>query len=407
MKIQKHILNNVISKLSMLSPVLQSTISGCMGVFLLLILPAGPMQAQPGLEVSSSSNGIQVNSAGNNGLSITGATQHGVGVFFAGDDGFNIFQAVNDGFHIYEAGSRGIYIENADTAIMIDDAVNDAIHIKDAGDDGVNVQNASDDGIFVFGAGGDGIHVSNANGYSLNIWGTKSGPSTPTGHIAQMYNRSIVNPQSQDVLALKIARTTNPDGLNNFITFFDGNDNSLGSIEGNGSGGVTFGTTGSDYAECLPQIDKTETFLPGDLVGVHEGKISHQTGEAAQVMVITDQAAILGNNPDKETEIDYQPVSFIGQIPVRVRGPVQAGDWIVPDGNNKGVAIAVSTLALTPDHQIVGRAWESSNDHGIKRVNTAVGLDQSEALMQMIKLQQQQIDQLQQMVMTIKVKEGS
>jgi len=160
----------------------------------------------------------------------------------------------------------------------------------------------------------------------------------------------------------------------------------------------------------MQQLDQEEVFQPGDLAGVYEGKISHRTQGADQVMVITDQAAVLGNMP-KEENHGYQPVSFIGQIPVRVRGPVQAGDWIVASGNHDGIGISVPTSVITLDHQIVGRAWESSAEPGVKRVNTAVGLDLSAALMQVIQNQQQinadlqrQIDELKGMIVDRKIK---
>ncbi|MBK8506233.1 MAG: hypothetical protein IPL46_30955 [Saprospiraceae bacterium] len=110
-------------------------------------------------------------------------------------------------------------------------------------------------------------------------------------------------------------------------------------------------------------------------------------------MVVTDQAAVLGNMPQDST--GYQKVSFIGQLPVRVRGPVQSGDWIVPDGEHQGVGIAISSQNITPAHQIVGQAWASSSDPGVKRVNTAVGLDHSPALRQVITAQEKRIESLE------------
>jgi hypothetical protein len=167
-------------------------------------------------------------------------------------------------------------------------------------------------------------------------------------------------------------------------------------------------------------LSENEQFQPGDIVGVQQGKISHKTFGAAQVMVVTDQAAVLGNMPagsedDKKIK-GYETVSFIGQVRTKVRGKVQAGDWIIASGDDDGTGVAVASEDIGLEHQIVGRAWESSSNTEIKRVNTVVGLDQSEAIMQVIKSQenrirsqekrnqeqQMEIETLRQMIMEMK-----
>jgi hypothetical protein len=52
--------------------------------------------------------------------------------------------------------------------------------------------------------------------------------------------------------------------------------------------------------------------------------------------------------------------------------------------------------------RIVGRAWESNPDPGIKRVNTVVGLDHSVAKDDIIKVIQIQLLQLQKQVDELK-----
>jgi hypothetical protein len=68
-------------------------------------------------------------------------------------------------------------------------------------------------------------------------------------------------------------------------------------------------------------------------------------------------------------------VAFLGQVQARVRGPVAAGDLIVPSGLEDGTAIAVSPEAISAEQfvQAVGQAWESSDEDGIKTVLVAVG----------------------------------
>ncbi len=65
------------------------------------------------------------------------------------------------------------------------------------------------------------------------------GYASPPNHVAQIEN-TCSDRDNPDVLALKAGLTTHPSSKNSFITFFNGNDDSLGSIVGNGSGGGGF-----------------------------------------------------------------------------------------------------------------------------------------------------------------------
>ncbi|MBK8506232.1 MAG: hypothetical protein IPL46_30950 [Saprospiraceae bacterium] len=331
-----------------------------------------------GPAASAQNHGIVIDSAvgfGAAGLRVNYAGSSGVYVHDANDDGVFVMDARLDGFRVVNAGSAGL---------QVDIAGGNGVQVGSAGGTGVDVGSAGGNGVYVGNAGYDGLSVFNADRWSMNIQGNRNASATPAGHIAQIYNRSTLT--SPDVLALKVGVTDNPGAGANFITFFNGGDLLLGEVQGNGTGGISYVSTGADYAEYLPTLHQDEHFQPGDVIGVHQGQISRHTAGAAQVMVVTDQAAVLGNMPQDTT--GYQKVSFIGQLPVRVRGPVQAGDWIVPDGQHQGVAIALSSRDITPAHQIVGQAWESSADPGVKRVNTAVGLDHSPALRQVITAQE-------------------
>ncbi len=283
-------------------------------------------------------------------------------------DAIQIIYAQDDGIYVFDAGDDGVYVASAgDDGVQVNSAEGDGVYISTAGDDGVQVDFAGGDGIVVFGAGG----------HSLNIQGNKNlgGGIGTSGHIAQIYNRNTGT--SPDVLALKVGRTATLGGGINFITFYDGSNNGRGRIEGNSSGGVLYGTSGSDFAECLSPLSKEEDIKAGDIVGVYGGKVSLHTHDATSVMVITDRPAVLGNQ--KEEDSGDERVSFIGQVFVNVRGSVNAGDWIVASGLEDGTGVAVSNAEITLNHQIVGRAWESNPDPGIKKINAAVGLDNSAA----------------------------
>ena len=142
--------------------------------------------------------------------------------------------------------------------------------------------------------------------------------------------------------------------------------------------GVTYQSGSADYAEWLERTNGAEKISAGDIVAVNGGKISKYTGGAQQFMVISTKPAVLGNMPPTGQERAYEKVAFMGQIPVKVRGIVLSGDYILPSGLNDGTGIAVSPKEIKPNQykQIVGVAWsESLVEGGVARVNMAIGLN--------------------------------
>ena len=111
---------------------------------------------------------------------------------------------------------------------------------------------------------------------------------------------------------------------------------------------------------------------------------------------------LVGNNP--EAEIDgapgYQKVTFIGQAPVRVLGPVRVGDLIIPSGENDGSAIAVSPSVVGADQvaRVIGIAWASNESVSAGLVNTAIGVNQFAAAAQVIAAHETRIAKLEALV---------
>jgi hypothetical protein len=66
----------------------------------------------------------------------------------------------------------------------------------------------------------------------------------------------------------------------------------------------------------------------------------------------------------------------MGQIPVKVMGPVQTGDFIVGKGGIPGYGTAIHPEDMTIDDfaHAVGRAWEDAAGDGPKMVNTVIGV---------------------------------
>ncbi len=197
--------------------------------------------------------------------------------------------------------------------------------------------------------------------------------ATPANHAARIHNTS--DGTSPDVLALQVGYTGWPGEEINFITFFQGSNLAVGAVEGDGAGGVTFKSGSGDYAEFLPRRDPGEEIAPGDVVGVWDGAVSKATQGASQVLVVSDRPIVLGNDPGEGNAAGYEKVAFLGQVEVKVRGAVAAGDYLVPSGREDGSAVAVAPEAITAEQfaQVVGQAWESSDDAGVRTVRAVVG----------------------------------
>ena len=147
----------------------------------------------------------------------------------------------------------------------------------------------------------------------------------------------------------------------------------LGSIEMDGFGGVQFSSPEADYAEYLPKASQ-ETLRPGDVVGVFNGQVSRATVGARSVKVISSRPIVSGNFPGQAQLDAFGLVAFMGQVPVRVRGPVRAGNYLIPSGLQDGTAVAVVASVVVNPEQIIGQAWTSSEAEGEGMVNAIVGM---------------------------------
>lgn len=142
--------------------------------------------------------------------------------------------------------------------------------------------------------------------------------------------------------------------------------------------GVTYASGAGDYAEYLLREDLDETMTYGDIVGVKAGKISKHTDRAERMMVVSYKPIVLGNMPQENEEQNYEKVAFMGQVPVKVFGKVNKGDYIIPSGKHDGVGVAVSPdkITLKDINKIVGTAWTESNDMlGLNLINVVVGIN--------------------------------
>jgi hypothetical protein len=201
-----------------------------------------------------------------------------------------------------------------------------------------------------------------------------------------------------DVLGLQ-AGPPNPGSGVTYVSFYQRDGTTIGSIEGNGSGGVNYATSGSDYAEELPVSEGASTPAATDLVGVRGGEVHLSTEGADRVMIASDRPAVTGNTtPSTETDDARRvAVAFVGQVPVRLQGEANVGDIVVASGRNDGTARAVSPSEYRrAEHgPIAGQAWSAKSGDGVGTVTVAVGLGRSGAVADRMEDQRERIAALE------------
>jgi hypothetical protein len=248
------------------------------------------------------------------------------------------------------------------------------------------------------------------------------------GHALYIENDQVPG-EDEDGICIMLGDSS-PDKNNNFVTFYNKDyETAVGRIEGfqkedweynlsiqeilaaggdpygwtlqyySNDGGVSYASKGADYAEWIQKLDPQEQMKPGDIIGVHGGRISKKTEGAQKVMVVSGAPVVLGNMPAEGEEDLYEPVSFMGQVLVRVSGPVNVGDYILPSGLEDGTGIAVSPERMTAQDcsRVIGRAWSGSDYDALKYVLCAVGLNTNDSVY-LIEEQQAQIETLQALV---------
>jgi hypothetical protein len=193
-------------------------------------------------------------------------------------------------------------------------------------------------------------------------------------------HNSGADDNTQGVMQLSL-RGTDIDASTQYIGFTTDKQNLIGAISGHyndnlgyAQSGIKIESAGADYAEYLERSSAKEEIKKGSIVGVNKGKISKDITGSHRVMVVSSMPLVLGNWKGKGKEHLYEAVAFVGQVPVRVLGTVNAGDYIIPSGKNDGTGIAISKDKLQAKHisQIVGQAWESSKTISEKLINTAI-----------------------------------
>ena len=140
--------------------------------------------------------------------------------------------------------------------------------------------------------------------------------------------------------------------------------------------GVSYASGNGDYAEWLEREDHQEYLTAGDIVAVKGAKITKDLKDLEQVMVVSHKPIVLGNIPEEGKSHLGNNVAFMGQVPVKVIGPVSSGDYIVAHGEISGYGKAINPKEMVAENFrfAVGRSWDTNLNDGPKLINTVIGV---------------------------------
>jgi hypothetical protein len=239
----------------------------------------------------------------------------------------------------------------------------------------------ADDQFLVQARGGVGIGT-NAPKSQLHVAAALNSPQQGlSSHVMSIENNSTDTSYGPDVLALQVTHVKKPGANVNYIVFRDA-DGVIGEIDGNGRGGVTYASKAADFAEHMPRRDAAEILEPGSVVGLQAGRVGLETRGAERIVVVSTAPLLLGNTPGEGGEGASVIVALLGQVPVRVQGPVRPGDIVLASGRSDGSAVARPAAAVSAGELrlVVGRALEGSDEQGLVQVSVLVGLSETELL---------------------------
>jgi hypothetical protein len=124
----------------------------------------------------------------------------------------------------------------------------------------------------------------------------------------------------------------------------------------------TINAAGADYAEWIPWTAASRP-EPGTII---------RYKSTAMVVSSSETAAFVGN--DRIDTARAILVAFMGQVPVKVKGPVKEGDYIVPAGDGAGTAVPPDRVTFAQYRKVVGIAWETNAAEGVRKIRVAVGI---------------------------------
>ncbi|MBT4856588.1 hypothetical protein HON52_00150 [Candidatus Uhrbacteria bacterium] len=198
--------------------------------------------------------------------------------------------------------------------------------------------------------------------FEINGAGTSSSQVLVVDASTSTFMASFVNGGDNDnrqgisIQACSTASGSTPTTACDYIEFRDATGTPIGAIEGDGSGGVTAASAGSDYAELF---DGTYAdFVRGDVISLtSSGEAVVANDPSGVIGVLSVNPNTLGNWTDNwQDDGGYVPVALLGQVPVNVNtdgGSISIGDYVALSSVN-GVAMKATGVGYT-----IGRALEA------------------------------------------------
>ena len=277
-------------------------------------------------------------------------------------------------------GSAILVSQGGDTGATVDDTAGGAIHLSNTGnaDFGLTVysnQTTSTSDLVLFHAANasfdnDVVTITNdstiAGSSALLITQTGGGSAEAldidanTGDFAvDIFNDG--NADTQQGVAIQACLDLNPTTACNFIEFRDGDGGVLGAVEGDGAGGVTNASAGSDYAELFP--GNYASFAQGDVIAINaSGDVVLATSAHKVIGAFSVAPNTLGNWFDNwRIAGTHVPVALLGQVPVNVTmegGAIVAGDYLTLSSTS-GKAMKANGAGY-----VLGRALASASTDG-------------------------------------------
>jgi archaellum component FlaG (FlaF/FlaG flagellin family) len=157
------------------------------------------------------------------------------------------------------------------------------------------------------------------------------------GYTAVISNTNTGN--DVDCLYLFITGDGSLGSTNTYIQFANGSDLTAGYVYATNNNGVTYGTTGGDYAEYFYTNDTD--LKPGEIVSIDTNlknsvQRSNKPADKNVIGVISDNSGFVGNFPieaDDPASVDQHSkiVSMVGQVLTLVsieNGPIKIGDYL-------------------------------------------------------------------------------
>lgn len=265
----------------------------------------------------------------------------------------------NDG-----TGSAIFIDQNGDTGSTINDTTGGAVHISNTGNTGAGLSvytnepasvaplvyihadtNGFDNPALYVQLDTNDLNVPavqidhNYTDSTLNTAAALDIDANTSAHVLNLYNDG--GTASNDGIWIQACQDSNPNAGCNMITFADGDGDIIGAVEGDGAGGVTNASAGSDYAELFPGT--YANFSVGDVLALDSsGNIKLAGDEHEMIGTFSVAPNTLGNwVNDWQAAGTYVPVALLGQVPVNVtdeNGSISVGDYLTLSSTS-GVAM--------------------------------------------------------------------